>query len=374
MWIRENMPEIYKKMHKWVCMEDYVIFCLSGEYATDCTIANRTMVMNIESCSWSGKMLEAAGISQELLPPICKSGTIVGHVTRKTSENTFLKEGTPVITGGHDHLCAALALGVIVDGDVFDSMGTAETITAIKDSIEVSRDMFYAQFNIGRYVDGGRFYLMGGMQSSGASIEWFSQNFIESGERGGRYEILSQMAGDMKDEPSGILFLPHMRGSGPPNVNPLARGCFIGLNSMHNRADMLKAIYEGTSYEFRFMKDSLAQLCSMKVDRLKIGGGGTKNSCWMKTKANVLGIDLDIPEVEESAAMGAAILAGIGLGVYADGRDAAAKLRITHRYIQRDEQISSKYDYLYRNGYKKLYTAINPINEASSAVNLNTIF
>lgn len=361
MWLKENMPQVYKRMHKWLCMEDYIIFCLTGEYATDASLANRTMAMDVKSRTWSEKLLDMAGIDKNKLPEIYKSGTIVGCVTPETSKVLMVKQGTPVVTGGHDHPCAALASGAVEDGDVFDSMGTAETIVAVKDNAEFKKEMFEAGLSVGRYVDGDRFYYMGGMQGSGASVEWFGRNFMGPGDKRSMYSSIEELSNSMDRDPSGLFFLPHLRGSGAPNVDPEARGAFIGLGSDHTKAHMLKAIYEGTSFEFRLMKDYLKDISGINPPVLRVGGGSTKNTKWMEIKANAVGMNLDIPLIEESAAMGAALLAGIGVGIYKNGKDAFTNLDIAHRIVNQDMNLSEKYHALYKDGYRNLYKLLKGI-------------
>lgn len=362
MWIKEHKRDIYDKMAYWLCMGDYTRYCLSGSIATDVTTANRTMAMNVNTMQWSDKMLQTSGINKNMLPPIFPSGTVVGRVNKEASEMTLLKEGTPIVTGGHDHLCAALASRVYQEGDIFDSMGTAESLVTIKDSIEIDQNLYKTGFCIGRYVTGNKFYIMGGVSSSGGSVEWFGRNLIEKEPGCSVYEKFNELSLQMRSGPSGIFFIPHIAGSGPPALNPLARGAFIGVRSDHTKADMLKSIYEGVSYEVKLVKDSLEALCSTNVRNFKITGGSTKNQYWMSTKANVLNTDLDIIMVEESAALGAALLAGLAVGVYKNVEDITKTVDISHRVVSCDKSINNRYDYLYENGYKKIYDAINPIN------------
>ena len=159
MWIKENMPEAYKKTAQWLCMEDYVLFILSGVFATDVSMANRTMAMDLKRAEWSDDIITIAGINKNIFPPISPSGTVIGKVNSETSRCTGLKEGIPVVTGGHDHLCASLSSAVAHEGDMFDSMGTAESFVLINDSIDDEMiDMLNKSgFSIGNYVMPGQY-------------------------------------------------------------------------------------------------------------------------------------------------------------------------------------------------------------------------
>lgn len=366
MWIKENMPEAYKKMAQWLCMEDYVLFILSGVFATDVSIANRTMAMDLRKAEWSDEIITMAGVNKSLFPPISPSGTAVGKVNSETSSCTGLKEGVPVVTGGHDHLCASLSSAVAHDGDMFDSMGTAESFVLINDIIddEMISNLYKSGFSIGNYVVQGQYYIMGGLLSSGGSIEWFCNNFINCNKNEvNPYERLDELAEKMQEGPSGILYLPHINGGSAPHPDAESKGAFIGIKSGHSTSDILKSIYEGISFESRNMKETLEQIVKKEIRNFKVNGGSTRNKTWMKTKANVLGTNIEIPCIEEPAASGAALLAGIGAGVYENIDSMVKLLSIKSRIVEYDMAVAEKYDYIYNLGYKNLYSTLQPINQ-----------
>lgn len=364
MWIRENEREVYDKMVHWLSMEDYVLYCLSGSIATSSASATRTMAMNISNMTWSDKMLGMAEVSKDIFPSIYPGGTIIGRVSEEASKASLLKEGTPVLTGGHDHLCAALASGVMEEGDLFDSMGTAESLVAITDKLMITEDVFKSGFCVGRNLTGNNFCIMGGISSSGASVEWFGKNIVGKDSSGESiYKKFDQLALEMKPEPSGIFFTPYITGRGTPVLDYKARGSFIGIRSEHTKADLLKSVYEGVSYECRLALDTLEKISGAKIKSPTVTGGSTKNQYWMNVKANVLGRNLDIPSIEEAAVMGAAILAGLGTGVYKDLNDVKNKIKISHRFVNFDQSMADKYNFLYENGYKKIYDSTKLINE-----------
>lgn len=360
LWLKENCRDIFDRMAHWLCVEDYILYCLSGAMSTDYSVAYRTMAMNIKTGQWSEKLLDISGVRKEVFPSIYKSGTVVGKVTEEASKVCLLKEGTPVVTGGHDHPCAALALGVTEEGDILDSMGTAELLMAVKDELVINKENYTHGFGVGRYVVGDKFYTAGGIHSSGGSIEWFMDKFMEGK---GSYDSINKLSEVMNCKPSGIFYVPHLIGSGAPHKDGMARGAFLGLRFEHSVQDMLKSIYEGTSYEFRMMYEALIRLSSINVKKFMVGGGSTRNARWMEVKANILGMELTIPEVMEPSAMGAALLAGIGVGVYKDAKDAVSRLNMKERVVRYDKDLNLKYDYLYRNGYVDTYNILKPIND-----------
>lgn len=364
MWLKQNEREIYDRTAYWLCMEDYILYILSGSICTERSIANRTMAMSVKDGKWSEKMLQIAEIRTDIFPTIFNSGTVIGKVNRQAAERTLLKEGTPVVTGGHDHLCAALASGAVNQGEVFDSMGTAESLVATTDYIQTTINNFFSGFSVGWHVVDNKFYIMGGMSDSGGAVEWFCKNILSpKANEFQPYDQLAELGKEMKREPTGIFFIPHLSGSGAPNVDSNARGAFIGIRAEHTKADLLKAVYEGVSYEFRHMKERLEEISDLRINKLILGGGSTKNYDWMETKADIMNQELVIPSISQPATLGAALLAGIGVGIYKNAVDAVKNMDISCTIVHNRAEKSFAYNLLYNNGYKRLYASLKPFNE-----------
>lgn len=346
LWLREHRPDVFEKTARWHCMPDFIAFRLTGCSAMDFSIASRTMLFDAHKRAWSPDLMQHAGIPISMLPPPVPSGTLVGGVTAQAADQTGLLPGTPVFAGGHDHICGALAGGIIEPNVVLDSSGTCEEVLVCLDRLDEIVPLGQAGFNVGYHTACGKFYASGGIPASGASVDWFAREFP-----------CDQNA---TSEPGahGLLFLPHLRGSSSPERDPVSRGAFLGIRAEHTRADFQQAVYEGVAYELRMCAE---RLLGKRPSRVVSIGGGTKNKAWLRVKSDLLGVPIEVPDVQEATALGAALLAGIGAGLYVDEADA---LRQTYRIGQRVEPDSSTracYDAGFQ-AFKQLYPLLRPLN------------
>lgn len=350
MWLRDHLPDIFQKMRHWSCMEDYIAFRLSGVLKMDYSIGSRTMMMDLSSGQWSSEILDAAGLPRHILPELISSGQQVGTIHAQAAEQTGLPIGTPVFSGGHDHICGALACGILSERFVLDSSGTAEEILVTTSHLHRARELGQEGFNVGRYVTPGLYYTASGIPASGASMDWYVKNFPLTAE-----QESARCAGA-----KGLLFLPHLRGSSSPTRNPASCGAFLGIRSFHTPADFSQAVYEGLCFEFR---KSLLRLTQETLPEKIIAiGGGTKNAYWMQTKANITGFPIEIPATQESTALGAALLAGIGAGLYASPADAVARTYRTGRTVFPTPEPQAEYERLFR-VYSQIYDSLLPLYE-----------
>jgi xylulokinase len=349
MWLRDHEPEIYRRMAKWACVADYIAFKLTGELAMDCSLASRTMMLDAKKCIWSDRIMQAAGLEPGILPPVVQSGSPVGEVTAGAAKKTGLCVGTSVFAGGHDHICGAFAAGVMSRGMILDSSGTAEeTLTSVDNFDDLHRSSVMG-FNVGRHVVAGKYYMAGGIPASGSSADWFRREFGFSD------------ADEPKCTPGagGLLFLPHLRGSSSPLRNTVSKGAFIGIRPYHTKYDFFQAVYEGLCFEFRQSIELLLQ--GARPERVVVIGGGTRDPLWMQTKADVLGMSIEIPKNRESTAMGAALLAGTGSGAYADAKEAVAATYQLGRMVEPRREYTEYYEQKYE-VFKNLYMAVLEVN------------
>ena len=346
LWVRENYPHVYKTARKWLQMADYLYWRLSGECATDFTLASRMMAMDITRCQWSEELIRRFDLQTDLFPPIIKSGTAVGKISPPASRITGLLEGTPVVVGGHDHQCATLAAGTKPGKKVLDSSGTAESFLFISDE-GASVPLKFEGLRICRYLDPANYVSWGGIISSGDSVDWSVRMLLSdiSG-KNARYESVEQLA--MRPPKTGpLLFLPHLRGSGAPFWRPEDKGAFIGIRSTHSRNDLLGAVFTGLSFQTRMIIELQEDVSKSAIEGICTVGGGSRIPAWQQIKADVTGKIVEIPDVEEATLLGAAILSGVGIGIYDniyDGSDKVNKLK--KRYLPRPEN-TEYYEQLY---------------------------
>lgn len=355
LWLKEHEPQVFGEMRRWHCIPDYIAFRLTGASAMDLSLATRTLLLDAASGTWSRELLAHAGIPADILPPAVPSGTKVGEVTAAAAACCGLPAGTPVFAGGHDHICGALAAGAVEPGIVLDSSGTCEEVLVSSETLSGTRPLSAQGFNAGYHTAPGRFYVSGGIPASGASVDWF------------RREFPAKEGGASCPGANGVLFLPHLRGGSSPERDAVSKGAFVGLQARHTHADLRQAVYEGVAFELRRSVEQLLQ--GGRPRRVVSIGGGTKNAAWLQIKADVLGTEIEVPAVQECTAFGAALLAGIGAGVYADAADA---LRRTWRLGQRVAPRAGTrqlYDALY-GVYCRLYGTLRPANERLESIHM----
>lgn len=348
MWLRKNEPDVYSRTVKWACVADYIAYRLCGELAMDFSIASRTMLLDLKKSSWSDTLLDAAGIEKSLLPLLCPSGSLLGRVTRDAAQRSGLDTETRVFTGGHDHVVGALAVGACQPGFVLDSSGTAEAVLTTARSVDSGFALSKAGFSIGNHTATGKFYTYGAMPSSGGTVDWSKKEFPDSG-------------GLHNPGAHTLLFLPHLRGSASPTRNAASKGGFIGIRAYHTTADFSQAVLDGLCFELKAMTQAL--LGDEPIRKMIAIGGGTKNDVWLQTKANVMQTAIEVPTVQEATAFGAALLAGIGLGIYKNADDALAATYRVGKIALPDAAAGQTYEALFPI-YQQLYELLLPINTA----------
>ena len=357
MWIREHFAGEFAEASRWLCIPDYINFRLTGRVATDFSIASRTMALDLNRSTWSEEVLGAAEISPELFPEILPGGELLGVITSEASELTGLAPGTVVAMGGHDHYCGSVAAGLVYGGRMVNSLGTAESIhTLLEGPFRPSPAL--KSFQFGKYLSADYTYIDAGLLSSGLVVDWSAKRFAslqdwEDSENPGSVphsDIVQKLKG-MSLDAEPLVFLPHLRGGGYPEWDPESRGALIGLRPSHTARHIFKAIVEGLCFETRKVLDAMIRLSGQSIEKTIAIGGGTRNEFWMQTKADVTGLTIEVPAVEESTLFGAALLAGIGVAVYRDFKDASdathsARCTYTPRSRYRDyyERLFAQYE------------------------------
>ncbi|MGE5586633.1 MAG: FGGY-family carbohydrate kinase [Clostridia bacterium] len=315
-----------------------------SDYVVDFSQASRTLLFDQTKLDWSHELAASAGIPERILPPAVPSGTPAGRVTREVAQATGIPAGVPVFMGGHDHVCGALAVGATKPGVVLDSCGTAESILSSCPDASVLEAVCKNGFSLGHHVVNGMRYAMGGLLASGGAVEWFLREFCGTD---GSYERLIELAHSSKPGAGGVVFVPRLLGSGPPTRDERATGVFARLRPTATRADFARALFEGLSFELKTAIRAMEAALGMPVSSVVATGGGVRNDLWLTIKASALGLPVEVPEVTEASALGAALLAGIGCGLYRDADDALARtLRIARR-VEPDESLHRVYEDVY---------------------------
>lgn len=363
LWIKKNEQEIFSKTYKFLLVHDYVIMKLSGEFVTEYSNASRTMLFDIRKTKWSDEICQELQIPNEKMPTLRPSGMRIGEVSSKSSEETGFAKETPIITGAGDQQAAALGVGATEAGRVNATTGTGTFILAFLDEPkydEKRRVLCSCHAIPGKWVNEASIF------TTGAVYRWFRDQFSKAekmeAERSGKdpYELLNDEAAKIPVGSRGILLIPHCMGSGAPHWNPFDRGVIIGFTLGHERGCLVRAIMEGTGFE---IKENIEVMREMGTDlhELRVTGGATRSPTWNQIQSDVTGLPVLTGSVEEATSLGAAILAGVGAGVYKGVVEAANEMvSVTARYTPNQDN-SKLYSKLF-NIYEKTYKALSKEN------------
>jgi xylulokinase len=366
LWHRDNEPEAWRRSTRWLMLGDYVAFRLCGEGATDLSLASRTLMLDLKEKRWDRRTLEEAELDPSLLAPLVPGGTALGRITARAAADTGLPTSAIVAAGGHDHVCGALAAGVTKPGQMLNSMGTAEAL--FFPIAEPLTDPLVGRqgYGQGAHVVGGGYYAFAGQYTSGASIAWLRE-LLGSEDDPLTHDALIAAAAHVPPGSVGAVFLPHLRLANPPFDDPRSRGALIGLTTHASREVVCRAVLEGLAFEIRNTYDPLLEYPQVVRPASAVAiGGGTKNGLLMSIKASVTNLTHSVIDAEEATALGAAILGGLGVGVYADVDDAVAAMRYGHHDIAPNPTEVPIYEAIYQKVYRFVYPTLAPLSHAIS--------
>lgn len=352
LWLRQQNPQVFAQASSWLCLADWITFRLTGQRTMSYSMASRTMLFDLRKQNWSNELLKLANLPSYLMPSALPSGEIAGALTQEAARQTGLQAGVPVAVGGHDHICAALAVGAFSPDIVLDSAGTVEALMITLDAPFLQGEMAAAGLCCGCHTARDRYYLIGGIMGGGV-LAWVSR-MLAADDSSNTINLLMKEADSSPMGAKGAWFIPYLEGSGPPLRDPGAWGAWLGLRSDHTRADLARAAVEGVSYAIRLVLEILQSSAGKSSAEMRCVGGGTRNVFWQKIKADVIGTPIDTPAFPDTTAQGAALLAGIGTGAFANEIDAAQKVyRSAVRYEVYPERFKF-YDLGYQNVFKHL--------------------
>ncbi len=354
LWLAENEPEAHARVARVLLPKDFVRLRLTGTAATDAADASGTLLLDIRRRDYSGEMLEALGIPAEWLPPVHEGPEVVARLDATGAAATGLPSGLPVVAGGGDNACAAVGAGIVAAGDGVCSIGTSGTLFVHADRAVVDPEGGLNAFCAA--VPGG-WHLMGVVLSAGGALAWFVARVLAEETEGAAFDRLFAEISELPAGADGLLFLPYLAGERSPHMDPEARGAWVGLSLAHDRRHMARALVEGVGFAFADCLSRMRAL-GLEPDRLVLAGGGAGNPVWRRILAAQLDRPLLPAAAEEGPALGAAMLAGIGTGMFADFGDAVARcVPATESEVTPDADAVAIYDGLFAR-YRKLYPAL----------------
>jgi xylulokinase len=373
LWHREHEPEAWARSVRWLMLADYVAYLLGGQQATDLSLASRTLMLDLRAKRWDERTLVQAEINPALLAPLVPGGVPLGHISPAAAAATGLPETAVVASGGHDHVCGALAVGVTRPGQMLNSLGTAEAVFLPIEQPLTDPKAGRQGYTQGAHVVGGGYYAFAGQYTSGASIEWL-RDLLGTKDDPVVYDALIAGAGRVPPGSLGVVFLPHLRLANPPYDDPRSRGALIGLTADADRNVVTRAVIEGLALESRTTFEPLLTYPQVTPPRSVVAiGGGTRNPLLMRIKASVTGLRHEIAAAEEATALGAALLGGLGAGVYRNAADAVASMRYGRSFVDPDPADVPIYETIYQDVYRRFYPAVAPLSQTISDLQATTV-
>lgn len=361
LWVMQNEPQIFERAYKMMLPKDYVRFRLTGEIATEVSDAAGTVLFDVPNRRWSEEILDKLGIPFDLMPPCYESIDVCGRITPSVAELTGLKAGTPVVGGGADNACSAVGNGIVKPGRVSASLGTSGVVLTHMDEVRYDPKLRTHTFC---HAVPNKWYIMGVMLSAGGAFRWFRDALGELEKRQAEeegvdpYEILTRKAAQAPVGSEGLIFLPYLTGERTPHGDANAKAVFFGLTLRHTKAHMIRAVLEGVAYGMRDSFEIFREL-DLPIKQVYATGGGARSELWRQIQADVYNTELVTINIAEGPAFGAAILAGVGAGVYSSIEEATDELiEITSltRPTPENVEIYEKYYQVYR----ALYPALKP--------------
>ncbi len=346
LWMREQEPENFARLHRIFLPKDYLTFCLSGAFCTDYSDASGMLLLDVEHKRWSAEMLEICGVNETQLPTLHESWEVVGTLRPEIAAATGLSPEVKVVAGAGDNAAAAVGTGAVGDGPCNLSLGTSGTLFVPSCTFRVDEHNALHAF---AHAD-GHYHLMGCMLSAASCNKWWMEEILETGEYSAEQKQIKALG------ENEVFYLPYLMGERSPHNDPDVRGAFVGLGMGTSRADMTQAVLEGVAFGLR---DSLEVARSLGIlpASSRVCGGGARSPLWRKILANVLNLRLERVESEEGPGYGAAILAAVGCGVYASVEEAVGRLVRVADTEEPEPTLAARYEEKYQK-FRALYPAL----------------
>lgn len=352
LWIKNNLPDVFEKVWKFMCFGDYISYRLGSDPVIDYSMASRTMAFDIIKKDWSDAILDKCGISRGKLPETAHSGRIIGKVNKTLAVELGISTETLIVTGGHDQACCSLGAGVLESGIAMDSLGTTESIVCVSKDAVLTPEMVDMNLSCYVYVANNLYAYLTFLSCSGSVLKWLRDNFLGYGDAN-IYSEMDKIVEEKYQNPTGIFVLPHFSGSGTPYLDFNSKGVIAGLTLDTDRFQLYKAILEGTALETRINLECMEN-CNIVIDELRCIGGGSRSDVWLQIKADVTGKKITALEVPEAGCLGAAILAGIACGAFSNVEEAVEKyVKIKCEFFPHKE-LHEKYNDIF-NRYRNVY-------------------
>lgn len=357
LWLRENEPEVYAQTARFLQSNAFIVYKLTGEWSQDYSQAYGFHFFDMAKGVWNENMAEAMGIPLDLMAPLCHCHDVVGTVHSKAAAETGLVAGIPVVAGGLDAACCALGAGVVKPGQTQEQGGQAGGM-----SILVDQPLIHPKLILGYHVLPDLWLLQGGTVGGGGTLNWFNKEFgycrqqAEKESNKNSFELMSEAAATIVPGADGLIFLPYMAGERSPIWDSKARGVFFGLSYDKTRAHLIRAMMEGVGFSLLHNLKT-AEEVNADAEELISVGGAANSRVWTQIKADITGKTIHVPLSDQATTLGAALLAGVGTGVYPNFTEAVQKtvqIQRTHHPSLENHAFYDRFYQLYLELYQQL--------------------
>lgn len=346
LWLKKHHPEIFEKVDMYLLPKDYINYKLSGIYATDYSDASGMLLLDVQNKRYSKPMLEFIGITEKQLPKLHESYAVTGNLSEEIKVILGLSQDVIIVAGAGDQAAGAIGTGTVSEGVVSVTLGTSGVVFAAHDDYRMdSENRLHAFCHAS-----GKYHSMGVMLSAASCLKWWSEEVAK--------DSIGTLLSEVDDQISDVIFLPYLMGERTPYANPNARGTFIGMDMSSGRSEMTKAVLEGVAFG---LKDSLDILKDMgvPVNEIRVIGGGAKSQKWRQIIADVFGHEIVCINTNQGGALGAAILAAVGEGIYGTVDEATKAMIKTVDAVRPDSTKVAIYLEKHKK-YQSLYRYLEP--------------
>lgn len=348
LWMKKHEPDLFARIARIMLPKDYLVYRLTGVHATDCSDASGTLLFDVEHRRWSKEMLDVCSLRDTQMAQVFESSAPVGTLLPAAAEAFGLSREVIVVAGAGDNAAAAVGTGTVGKGRCNFSLGTSGTLF-------LSDDRYIAPANHALHAfchaDGG-WHLLGCELSAAICLSWWT-GVLDAA------DIAAEQAGISPDSlgRSSVFFLPYLMGERTPHNDALARAAFLGMRMDTSRAELTQAVMEGVAFGLRDGLE-IARAAGISVTRSGLCGGGAKSPLWRTIIANILGLELEVPETEQGPGLGAAILAAVGCGLFGSVQEAAQSLvRSSSEVTIPDSPLTERYEERYQ-VFRTIYPAM----------------
>lgn len=359
LWYKKHFPALYQQIDKVLQSNSYIAYCLTGTISQDISQGYGYHCFDMRKGRWDHEMCLEMGLQMNLLPEIVKCHEIIGKVTEKAALQTGLTVGTPVVAGGLDAACGALGVGVLQAGETQEQGGQAGGMSICTDTYCADERLI-----LSHHVTSDKWLLQGGTVGGGGILNWFEKEFGHHerqkalANNTSSFEELSKLAAAVPAGSEGLIFLPYMAGERSPIWDVNAKGVYFGLDFSKTKSHMIRASMEGVAFSLKHNL-AIAEAAGVKVDTLRAMGGAANSCLWTQIKCDITGKPIEVTRADTATTLGAAMLAGVAVGIYRDFEDAVSQtkqLQRTHEPISEHATIYQKNYQVYLQLYEQLKT------------------